>query len=614
MANIHLGSDSNPGGRKYNEDRCAVDHFVTRTGLRLDVALVCDGVGGEEHGERAAQLAVDTVLSHLRHNEEIEIPRLITEAVRAANAAVFAEAGRLGGNQAMACTLVLALIVDGTTLHIANVGDSRIYLCRGGTLQQLTRDHTFANVMVWLGKLSPQSAASNPDAGKVMRALGVHAALQVDQGVYSRTTDYGEANAYGRAGIPLQTGDSVLLCSDGLVKNAPSTNRPLITIDEIARALQTYEGQAAAESVISTALGRIPVGDPVDNITVAVLQTEDPSRGVLLRGQQAAQQRRQRLRLGLVALAVAVPLGVLLLLSVGAFAGFFAFTRRNQNATATHLARNTALALMQTQTVEAWTATPTLPPTLPPTPVPTLVPGEVAKVFDGLQFLNVLLEDNRLVQVPAGSAWFIAVNHRGFGANADIHLDGGTQLQLTSVTDARFQFRVLERSRIFVQSGPYPNGGEIELAGLPVVTTVRGCMGAEYTGQSMLTVLCLQGACALSTDFGVTFEGIAAGQWVSIDVTRLRASPPRPILQANAEPYWTLLQHTSAGQDDARQCHVAPPPPPTATTQAERLPGPAPATNTPVPPTNTPVPPTNTPAPPTNTPVPPTVPPAPTAT
>src|SRR4030042_294970 len=151
MANILLGSDSNPGGRKYNEDRCGADHFVTRSGLRLDVAVVCDGVGGEEHGERAAQLAMDTVLGYLRSSQETEIPRLITAAVRAANAAVVAETERLGGHQAMASTMVLALIADGRTLHIANVGDSRTYLCRDGAFQQLTRDHTFANVMGCLG-------------------------------------------------------------------------------------------------------------------------------------------------------------------------------------------------------------------------------------------------------------------------------------------------------------------------------------------------------------------------------------------------------------------------------------------------------------------------------
>src|SRR3990172_4778078 len=172
MAEILLGRDSNPGGRKYNEDRCDVEHFVTRSGLRLDVAVVCDGVGGEEYGERAAQLAVDTVLGSLRSSEETGIPRLITLAVRAANAAVVAESERLEGNRAMASTMVLALIVDGQTLHIANVGDSRIYLCRDGTFQQLTRDHTFANVMVWLGELSPEGAAPNPPAPQAERGPG----------------------------------------------------------------------------------------------------------------------------------------------------------------------------------------------------------------------------------------------------------------------------------------------------------------------------------------------------------------------------------------------------------------------------------------------------------
>jgi serine/threonine protein phosphatase PrpC len=596
MTNLHLGSDTNPGGRKYNEDRCAVDHFVTRSGLPLDVAVVCDGVGGEEFGERAAQLAVDTVLAHLRGSEETQVPRLLTSAVRAANAAVFAEAHRLERNQAMACTMVLALIVNGQTLHIANVGDSRIYLCRDGALQQLTRDHTFANVMVWMRKLTPQAAAANPDADKLMRALGQQASLQVDQGIYLDTVDYGQANSIGRAGIPLKTGDSVLLCSDGLMKVAPSSGQPLTTVEEIARSLQIYEGQAAARAVISAALGRIPVGDPMDNISVAVLQTEDPSRAASLLAQQAAQQRRQWTRMALVGLAVAVPLVALLVLSVGAFAGYFAITRRNSNTTATQVARITGQALIQTRTAAAWTATPTRPL---PTPPPTLVPGEIAKIFSGPYLLSVLLDDNRLVQSPPSEPWFIAVNHRGLGANADVHLQAGTQLQLQGVTDARVHIRLLEGSLIFVQSGPYPNGAEIELAGLPVLTTVRGCLGAEYTDQAELTLLCFQGDCSLSTDFGVTSRGLAAGQSVIVDVSQLAASPASPITPPNAQPYWTLLQQTDAGQADAAQCDVpAPPSAPTPTMRSTREPGAAPPTNTPVPPTNTPVP------PPSNTPVP----------
>jgi len=219
MAEILLGSDSNPGGRKYNEDRSAVDHFVTRSGLRLDVAVVCDGVGGEERGERAAS---SPWIRPARAAHQPGSPDHPAD-----------HDGRAGRQRGGLCRgrapagpadhgLHHGVGPDRRreVLHVANVGDSRIYLSRGGALQQLTRDHTFANVMVWLGKLTPEAAASNPDADKVMRALGVNAALQSTRG-FIWHTDYGEANLHGRAGLPLQTGDSVLLCSDGLVKHAP---------------------------------------------------------------------------------------------------------------------------------------------------------------------------------------------------------------------------------------------------------------------------------------------------------------------------------------------------------------------------------------------------------
>jgi len=592
MAKIALGSDTHPGGRKYNEDRCAADHFTTRGGLRLDLAVVCDGVGGEERGERAAQLAVDTVLHYLRNSEETQIPRLITSAVRAANAALFAEAERLEGSQTMASTMVLAMVVNGQTLHLANVGDSRIYLSREGRLLQLTRDHNFANVMVWLNKLSPEAAASNPDADKVMRALGPQAALQVDQGIYLSTTDYGEANAVGRAGFALQTGDSILLCSDGLVKKAPSSGQPLITSDEIARVLKTYEGPAAARSLISTALGRIPVGDPVDNISVALLQTEDPSRAGNLLKPQEAQQGRKVLGIPLVAFAVAVPLGGLLLAALALFVGFLVYSRHNLNATATGLARATSMAVIQTQTARPDVVTPSALLTPAPTPgVSTLVPGEIAKLFDDAKLLTVLLEDNRPVEVPAGQTRFIAVNHRGYGPDAHIYLQSGTQLQLNSVTDARVQVRLLGPGQVFVQSGPYPNGVDIELAGLPVVTTLRGCLGADYVDQVTLNASCFQGVCSLSTDFGINFDDIPAGQTVTVDLSQLKPNPPLRITRESALPYWNLLQRTTAGRDDARLCDV--PPPPLPTTPPSGLPtdtSAPPAGETAVPPTPKPTP------------------------
>jgi serine/threonine protein phosphatase PrpC len=60
MTGVVLGSDTNPGGRRYNEDRVNVEFVTTHAGLRLAVAVLADGVGGEARGERASQLAIDT--------------------------------------------------------------------------------------------------------------------------------------------------------------------------------------------------------------------------------------------------------------------------------------------------------------------------------------------------------------------------------------------------------------------------------------------------------------------------------------------------------------------------------------------------------------------------
>ena len=167
-------------------------------------------------------------LAFLRDSDLTEPPRLLNAAVKAANLSAFNEAQRLNAGERMACTMVAAVIVNDDVLYISNVGDSRIYLVRDGQFTQLTRDHTFANVMVWMGKLSAQAAAANPDASKVMRVLGTRPDIQVDLGLYTTTTEYGEANRIGRAGLKLKQGDSVMVCSDGLVKDTATTGQPLV--------------------------------------------------------------------------------------------------------------------------------------------------------------------------------------------------------------------------------------------------------------------------------------------------------------------------------------------------------------------------------------------------
>jgi len=331
MATPVLGSDTNPGGRTYNEDRVEVTHLTTRSGRTLSLAVLADGVGGEARGERASQLAIDTFLSVMHQHDADDILNNVTLAMKQANLAVFAEARHLGQEGRMATTMVVAVADADNNLYIANAGDSRIYFCRDGKLVQLTRDHSFENVMVWMGKLTPEAAAASSEAGKVMRVLGIREDIQVDVGMYQTTTEYGPAQHIGREGLKLQQGDSVLLCSDGLIKHTPATHTTLITFDDIARILQTQEGDKAAHAIMSRVLGRIPVGEQVDNISLAVLQVPDPSRSVNLaqvhREEALAQERAQRRKMVLTGLAVGIPLALALIISLAAFGGYFAYVR-----------------------------------------------------------------------------------------------------------------------------------------------------------------------------------------------------------------------------------------------------------------------------------------------
>ena len=258
------------GHREIYEDRVVVSQLTTRSGLELTVALVADGVGGTNRGERAAQLAVDMVLHYLAEvGTSQSIPQLLQHAFMAANEAVCAEAMQLNSGS----TTLAAAVVHNGRLFIANVGDSRVYLCRNGKLNQITLDHTFAEVMPQLGRMSAAAAAANPRADVLVRYVGSGPQFAADLGFYVETKDPQIAEKRGLQGLPLRPGDSVLLCSDGLVKTAAS-GQPFTTPAEIIRVLQTQEGDKAARSLVSFALGR----NVDDNVSVALLQTPDPKR------------------------------------------------------------------------------------------------------------------------------------------------------------------------------------------------------------------------------------------------------------------------------------------------------------------------------------------------
>jgi protein phosphatase len=238
---LHVGSCSAQGVRPNNEDRYVVDRVN-------NVYLVADGMGGQERGEQASELAAEIIprVVHDRLAANEDAPQAVQQALTEANQAIV-DAGRdqpLG--RRMGTTAVLA-VQKADQVYVAGLGDSRAYLVRSDKVDQLTVDHSVAQALVTSGVLSPAEARNSPWQHVLHKFLGC--AEMVD-------------GAEVRPFTP-QAGDRLLLASDGL------TN--FITEDDLqAGAKQFASPQAWAEHLVQTALER----GSRDNVTCVILAFE----------------------------------------------------------------------------------------------------------------------------------------------------------------------------------------------------------------------------------------------------------------------------------------------------------------------------------------------------
>lgn len=247
--------------RKNNEDSYQIEPT-----LRLFV--LSDGMGGEAHGEVASNLAVQTIVTHCQQAENSRATPIFGEpqpdvsdrtnrlasAIHLANRKVFETAAANPEQKGMGATIVAAWM-DGQKLSIAHVGDSRVYLLRAGSLDQLTADHSLVAEKVRIGILTPQEADASEMQSVLTRAVGTNATVQVD------------ANEQ-----VLLVGDSLLLCSDGLTR--------MVTDPEIASTLLTStSAQEAADRLIELANDY----GGLDNVTAIVMRVTQKSDGVLER-------------------------------------------------------------------------------------------------------------------------------------------------------------------------------------------------------------------------------------------------------------------------------------------------------------------------------------------
>ncbi len=237
--------------REHNEDSLGVyrpDHEteLERRGLLM---LVADGMGGYAAGEVASRVAVDTVSAEYYGDPTSSIEDALGRALQLANDAVRDEAARNSERAGMGTTIAAAVICRGE-LAAANVGDSRVYLCRAGVLRQITHDHSWVAELMAAGKLTAEEAKRHPMRNVVTRSLGGRADVDVE--IYPRSA--------------LQPGDIVVVCSDGLWG--------MISGDQIQEIIVPLSAQAAADALVAAA-NEAGGHDNISAIVCRVLGEED---------------------------------------------------------------------------------------------------------------------------------------------------------------------------------------------------------------------------------------------------------------------------------------------------------------------------------------------------
>ncbi len=221
------------------------------------IFIVCDGMGGAAAGEVASQLGVSAVLSYFRDaatagaypaferfSEDCsEQANALGTAILLANRIVY-RTGLADVRQTGMGTTIAAVLIGRKTVSIAHVGDSRIYLIRDATLEQLTNDHSLVMERVRRGLMTAEEAAVSEMQNVITRALGAEQEVQPDM-----------------ADLEVAPGDTLLLSSDGLVRHV--TNDQILEIVRNAPSLQ-----AACDSLIEAAKS----GGGSDNITCVLVR------------------------------------------------------------------------------------------------------------------------------------------------------------------------------------------------------------------------------------------------------------------------------------------------------------------------------------------------------
>lgn len=184
-------------GRVRTANQDYVYASVEPVGSLPNLFVVADGMGGHQAGDYASRYIVENLVSYLQYTENSQIVPLLREGILKVNTMLYQESKEKPELSGMGTTLVAA-VADENTLYVANVGDSRLYLVRD-RIRQVTRDHSYVEELVSLGRLERGSKDYKDKKNIITRAVGTEDKLLVD---------FFE--------VVLEPGDFILMCSDGL--------------------------------------------------------------------------------------------------------------------------------------------------------------------------------------------------------------------------------------------------------------------------------------------------------------------------------------------------------------------------------------------------------------
>lgn len=242
---VIVGAGTDTGSvREQNEDAVYVSDAnhdaATENGILVAVA---DGMGGYQRGEVASRLAIDTLRDEYFASDvgPTDIPIRLKQAFRKANELIFAN-GSAEGEQNMMGTTLVAAVIRGNDLTVANVGDSRAYLVRADRLTQITRDHSLVAEQVAAGAMTEQEARESQHRNIITRALGHRQRVDVD--IFE---------------IRLLPEDRLLLTTDGL--------HDYVDEEEMVSTVLSRHPEDASRDLVSLALEH----ESNDNVTAVVV-------------------------------------------------------------------------------------------------------------------------------------------------------------------------------------------------------------------------------------------------------------------------------------------------------------------------------------------------------